>query len=164
MDKDQFEDVFFRIINDVKTAIETHGENVESAIDEIQDRYQPEAVKFDEDQLDKVQFFVSVLVANPELADFGTDSSKQEIIKKMRSVWHMRAQLEKKNRNRFFKDHMVFRYDDKRLAEKMQLMGRVIDGVEKMQDTLKEKGVDNSEILMSSLEYIIELASKYEFI
>lgn len=163
MDNDQFKDVFFRIINDVKSAIETHGENVESAIDDIQDRYQPEAMKFDDEQLDKVQFFVSMIVAYPELADFDTDSSKQEIIKKMRSAWHTRAELEKKNRNRFFKDHMVFRYDDKRLAKRMQLMGRLMESVEKMQDTLKEKGVDNREILMSSLEYIIELASKYKF-
>lgn len=163
MDNDQFEDVFFKIINDVKSAIETHGENVESAIDEIEDRYQPEAVKFDDEQLDKVQFFISSIVAYPELADFDTDSSKQEIIKKMRSAWHMRAELEKKNRNRFFKDHLVFDYKDKRLAERMQLMGRVMESVEKMQDTLKEKGVDNREILMSSLEYIVELAAKYEF-
>lgn len=163
MDKDQFEDVYFNIINDVKTAIETQGKNVKSAVEDIQDNYQSEVVKFNKEQLDKVQFFVSVLVAYPELADFDTDSSKREIIKKMRSAWRMRAEIEKKNINEFVKYHMVFRYDDKRLAERLQMMGRVMESVEKMQGTLKEKGVDNSEILTSSLEYIIELASKYKF-
>lgn len=162
MDEDQFEDVFFNIIKDIKTAIETHGENVEFAIDEIQDRYQPEAAKFDEEQLDKVQFFISSIVAYPKLADFDTDSSKQEIIKKMRSAWHMRAELEKKNRNIFFRNHLVFDYKDKRLAERLQMMGRVMESVEKMQDMLKEKGVEKSEILTSSLEYMIQLASKYD--
>lgn len=162
MDKDQFEDVFFNIINDIKTAIETQGKNVESTFEDIQDNYQSEAAKFDDEQLDKVQFFVSALASYPELADFDTDISKQEIIKKMRSAWFMRAELEKKNINRFLKDHMVFRYDDKRLAERMQMMGRVMESVEKMQDMLKEKGVEKSEILTSSLEYIIKLASKYD--
>lgn len=162
MDNDQFEDVFFNIINDVKTAIETQGKNVESTIEDIQDNYQSEAAKFDNEQLDKVQFFVSIIVAYPELADFDTDSSKQEIINKMRSAWRMRAVLEKKNRNIFFRNHLVFDCMDKRLAERLQMMGRVMESVEKMQDMLKEKGVEKSEILTSSLEYMIQLASKYD--